>query len=134
MAVMRNKLLLGILSLGLAAFALPACGSSSGDDGPEITEVDVTGSPVEPNTDGSYTVDINVTFDDDVDVDTYNFDSDSANIHITDTVPATSAGVLTIEVDLPDGTADGTVDFDVSVVDVDGLTSNDVAGTVILDQ
>jgi hypothetical protein len=132
---MRNKLLLSILSFGLAAMTIPACGSSSSDDGPEITQVEVPAGPVEPNADTSYTVDLTVTFDDDVDVDTYNFDSAAANISVMGTIdPAAPAGDLTIEVDLPTGTDSGTVDFDITVTDVNGLTSNDATGVVILDQ
>ena len=61
-------------------------------------------------------------------------DSAAANIHITDTIPDAAAGSLTIEVDLPNGTASGDLDFDISVTDVNGLTSNDVTGVVDLDQ
>ena len=127
---MKNSFFLSCVSI----LALLGACSSSSSIGPDITDVAVTDSPVPPNSDGSYTVDITVTFNDDVDVDTYNLDSSAANIHITDSIPATPAGTFNIEVTLPTGTASGTLDFDVSVIDVNNVLSNDVGGVVVLDQ
>ena len=131
---MKTSIFLSGVSL-LALLGGTGCSSSSSpSEGPEISEVDVTDSPVPQNSDGSYTVDLTVTFDDDVDVDTYNFDSDAANIHVTDSIPAQPAGQFTLVVTLPNGTASGTVDFDISVVDINNVVSNDATGVVVLDQ
>ena len=112
-AAMQSKLLFATLTLALSTFALPACGGSGDDaaDGPVIDSVSVSNSPVEPNDDGSYTVDISVTFDDTVDVDFYNFDSSAASIHLDEeTIPDAASGQLSLEIDLPDGTDTGTAD------------------------
>ena len=128
---MRTTLMFSLCAA--VALAAPACSSSSSSSGPFIDTVTVTDSPVPQNADGSYTIDITVDYTDDLLVDTYDFDSDAANIHITGAIPDALASSFTLTIDLPTGTASGTVDFLMDVVDTDNLVSNQVSGVVVLE-
>jgi hypothetical protein len=120
-------------ALAATVLVVPACGGST-SGGPTILSGTVPTGPVAADEDGVYSFAVTVDFSDDVDVDIYNFDADTPPISITQQIdPPAPSGTLPLTIMLPTGTGSGTVNFDVSVEDIDNLTSNDFAGMVVLD-
>lgn len=98
---MRNKLLLTTLALSLGALLVPACGSSSVDNGLVITSAS---GVAHDNGNNTFDLDITVSFDDVSPVDTYFLDctdsADAANdFHETNSLsPALTSGTATITI------------------------------------